>query len=421
MAEKHQVHHRGYTVNIRRVTAVKNGSRIADGRFVIIRLANLYGTSGPRWRKPKPRQGRSASVWPKASARYEYWDEQQRFSIRQALRLLEPTQTTIDRACAIFAEAAKIIPAEEIVAACRAWHDKRPNRRLVPKRVSEAVPEFLKRRVEKVSARRYRTDDSDLGMFQRQFANRLLHEVSTLEIKDWADAKRWMPKTKNDALGLVRLMYADAIDRGYAVENPAKSIKRESVGTSDVGIFTPGQVQRILNAVEDRMKPFFSLIFFSGVRKEECSRLSTAQVHEGLKSGAVFLPALIAKTNRSRSIPIRDNLKAWLTRYLPLDGPVLPTEWQCMERLDELGAYAARRAGLDWVYNGPRHSFATYALRLTGDPGQVVKEMGNSLAQLDRHYYSRADSVTSEAAKQYFAIMPSVSAEVVPLSTARAA
>ena len=91
------------------------------------------------------------------------WDEQQRFSIRQALRLLEPTQTTIDRACAIFAEAAKIIPAEEIVAACRAWHDKRPNRRLVPKRVSEAVPEFLKRRVEKVSARRYRTDDSDSG------------------------------------------------------------------------------------------------------------------------------------------------------------------------------------------------------------------------------------------------------------------
>ena len=45
-----------------------------------------------------------------------------------------------------------------------------------------------------------------------------------------------------------------------------------------------------MSAVEDRMKAFFSVLFFTGARKEEASRLSVAQVREGLKSGAIYLP-----------------------------------------------------------------------------------------------------------------------------------
>jgi uncharacterized membrane-anchored protein YhcB (DUF1043 family) len=45
-------------------------------------------------------------------------------------------------------------------------------------------------------------------------------------------------------------------------------------------------------------------------------------------------------------------------------------------------------------------------LRLSGDPAEVVKQMGNSLAQLDKHYASRSDAVTQESAAAYFAIMP---------------
>jgi hypothetical protein len=345
MAEKYQVHHRGVIVNIRRVTTAKNGVTYRGWEIRDYSTNKLVRHHRATLEDAKAKAKEVAECLATAKREVLDWDEHQRFSIRQALRLLDPIKITIDRACAIFAEAATIIPAEEIVAACRAWHDKRPNRRLVPKRVSEAVPEFLKRRVEKVSARRYRTDASYLGMFQKQFASRWLHEVSTLEIKDWANAKGWKPKTKNDALGLVRLLYSDAIERGYAVENPAK-IKREPLGDTDVGIFTPGQVQRILNAVEDRLKPFFALLFFSGLRKEEASRLDVAQVREGLRSGSIFVNGSIAKTNRNRAIALNENLKMWLTRYLPVDGPLLPKDWQTMERLDELGSYAQRRSGV---------------------------------------------------------------------------
>jgi integrase len=251
-------------------------------------------------------------------------------------------------------------------------------------------------------------------MFEQKFGSRCLHEITVLQVKDWAADKSWGAKTRNDVLGLLSLFYRDMIERCHAIADPAK-IKRERLATGDVEIFTPGEVSRILNAVEDRLKPFFAMMFFSGLRKEELSRLTVSQVREGLKSGSIFLPASSAKTNRSRGVPLRANLVAWLTCYLPADGMLLPKDWNFMQRLDDLPAYAERKSGVEWKRNGARHSFGSYALRLTGDPAQVVKEMGNSLVQLDRHYSSRADSVTPKAAQEYFSIVPALPAEVVPL------
>jgi hypothetical protein len=93
-----------------------------------------------------------------------------------------------------------------------------------------------------------------------------------------------------------------------------------------------------------------------------------------------------------------------------------------MERLDELPGYAARKSGVPWIRNGPRHSFGSYFLRLTGDPAETTKQMGNSLTQLDRHYNSRAKGVTPETAKRYFAILPPTEADnLIPMPKQEAA
>lgn len=420
MKAKKAISHRGITVYIRKVDAVKNGVTYSGWEI-------LDYSGGKRRRHQRTTLDEAKTKAREvceclASNKREVleWSDEQRFSIQRALKLVEPTGTTIDRAATIFAESTKIIPAEEIVAACRAWNDERPNRRLTPKTIDEAVPEFLERRADKVSDRRYRTDRCYLGIFQKRFAGRLLHEITKLEIKDWAATKGWKPKTKNDAIGLVRMFYADALERNYGVENPAM-IKRESVGHTDIEIFTPGQVRRIMEAIEDRLKPIFAILFFSGLRKEEASRLTVAQVRDGLKSGAIFVNGSIAKTNRNRSVTVSDNLKAWLTQYLPLDGTLLPIDWQCIDRIDQLGQYAQRMSGVRWVYNGPRHSFGTYHLRLRGDTAETVRQMGNSLVQLDQHYSSRADSVTREIAQEYFAILPTPCGDVVRMETVKAA
>ena len=145
--------------------------------------------------------------------------------------------------------------------------------------------------------------------------------------------------------------------------------------------------------------------------------MSVTQVREGLLSGGILLPASMAKTNRSRTVSICTNLRAWLTGYLPSDGPLLPAEWQAMERLDELPSFASRKSGVPWLRNGPRHSFGTYFLRLSGDPGKTTAEMGNSLAQLDRHYHSHAKAITREVAERCFAVMPKVDQNIEPMAT----
>jgi len=266
MANKFEIKYRGLSLWVRELTAVKSGVEYTS--YEIRDYSNGKLVRHHRSTLAEARAKAQEVLECRASGKLEIlgWNVELRNDIQLALRALKPSRIRIDRACSLIADAAKLVPEDEILAACRAWKDSRPNKKLTPQRVAKVVLEFLSRREEKVSERRYRADECYVGAFKTQFGTRNLHEISTVEIKDWADAKGWGAKTKNDALGLVRQLYCDAIERNYAVENPAK-IKREPVGGGDVEIFTPDQVHRILWSVEDHLKPFFALNFFPGCEK----------------------------------------------------------------------------------------------------------------------------------------------------------
>jgi len=336
--------------------------------------------------------------------------------IQAAIKLAEPLGLTLSRMAGIVVDAAKFVGIDDIVAACRSCRDLRPGK-IVPRKVGDVVPEFLERRKSKISVRRHKADSSLLGSFRDKFGERLLHEITTPEIKDWSDAKGWASNTRNAALSLLRMFFSEVIGRGHCADNPV-TIKRERAARSDVPIFCPGDVRKILAALDDDLKAFFAILFFSGLRKEEASRLSVAQVRQGLKSGSIYMTASSTKTGRSRGISVCPNLRTWLERYLPTDGNLLPERWCSLRRLDVLQVYAQQRSGVKWVRNGARHSFGTYHLKLHGDAAETVKQMGNSLPQLDRHYSSRSDSVTREAAAEYFSIVPTESATILPMKSA---
>jgi hypothetical protein len=66
--------------------------------------------------------------------------------------------------------------------------------------------------------------------------------------------------------------------------------------------------------------------------------------------------------------------------------------------------YLGDKAGIGWRQNALSHSFASYRLAEIQDAAKVALEMGNSPAKLFRHY---RELVTPDAAKEWFAIMPS--------------
>ena len=110
-----------------------------------------------------------------------------------------------------------------------------------------------------------------------------------------------------------------------------------------------------------------------------------------------YHPQLVAKARRL--MPLLPNLRVWLEPIRKTEGPVCLVP-NLHFRLNYLGD----KAGVGWRQNALRHSYASYRLADMPDAAKVALEMGNSPEKLFRHY---RELVTPDAAKEWFAIMPS--------------
>ena len=347
-------------------------------------------------------------------------------AISAALEAIRPYGLRIDAACLRLAEALKILDgnAYELLVACAYYRDHRGDRPLSPKPFGAAGDDYLAQRESKVSATRYKTESNCFEIFKRTFGTRLVSEIQAHELDDLTRARDWSKRTRNDNLCTLAAFWRWCIARNMALENPAapEKIQRDRKrGGSSIGTLTPQQARLLLCAVADDLKPFVSLWLFSGLRAMEIARMSYEAVQEGLKSGAIYLPAKKAKTGVARDVPLADNLKAWLRRYAPASGHVPPARWYAADpleqsyRLSALTRHLKRKAGGTWTANGPRHSFGSFHLKLHGDPAETRSQMGTSLDKLERNYASRARSITPETALEYFSIVPSEPAEIIPM------
>jgi hypothetical protein len=416
MGQKIEVHVKGITVKIlpvrcRKGRATYHGYRVPDYSSGKRKLPTFSDLEAAKRKARAVAQAKAAGQQSLSAL------APQEREIHAALEAVAPTGTRIDKAAMIFADAVKFVSVDEILVACRAWRDNSPGKKFSPKLVETAIMEFSIRQDGRISERRLRTNGSYLGAFKKIFGKRYLHEVSTFEIADWSSAKKWSRRTRNDVLGTVSLFYKDCVQRHYAINDPAsgEAIRREKLRGSNIEILMPEQARKLLSSVDDCLRAFLALWMFSGARKEEAGRITWEQVEAGLQSGSIHIRADQSKTGEARSLPITDNLRAWLMAYRRPIGTVLPAEWQGMQRIDDLANTLARQSKTKWVANGPRHSFGTFHLKLHGDPVSTLKAMGTSVHNLQKHYCSRSDAVTKEVATEWFNIFPNEAAEIIPI------
>ncbi len=344
--------------------------------------------------------------------------------IHNAIEAVEPTGVRIDHACRLVADACAIIPAAEILDACRFWKAHRPDKPFVPKLVAEAKAEFMTLQAAKSESRR-RTLGSYLKMFAEKFGGKLLHEVDPVELDEFVSSKKWKPKTFNEFLGGVSLLYKSAAFRNWVPRgcNPACDIKRRKLTDAAIHVFEPWEASKLLTALvvkAPELVPFMALWLFAGIRKFEISRMNWPQVHRGVETGWIEMAPSITKTGRGRSVPVQPNLRSWLTTYQKASGTVLPAHWltatkSAEHRLSELQRFISRKTGVVWQSNAPRHSYATYYFKITKDPGTVVAAMGTSLAKFERHYWNKTKTITEAVAKAWFDILPPAPANVIAM------
>ena len=308
-------------------------------------------------------------------------DQDLRQNIRNAIEILRNVGMEIRPGAELLAKVLKIIPAPELEQAVQFYSAHRPDKPFTPKNVASAVDEFLLAQKAVISPRRHQTLNCYLGQFKNEFGGKQLHEIRQHNVEAFLETKRWSPKTHNDFLNMVGLMYKYGnrgnrhwVSAGYS---PSNGIERKTeTEDDDVALMKPDDAKQMLTRIDPELIPFLVLWCFTGCRKEEAGRVTWEQIHAALRTGELELRKDQTKNGRARrrrgarKMPLLPNARAWIEWWLLRFGPretglVLPLRWNTLSQLSEMTTYIVRNTGIVWQRNGPRRSFISYRCKIT--------------------------------------------------------
>ena len=213
--------------------------------------------------------------------------------------------------------------------------------------------------------------------------------------------KRLGPVSRNGIRRNIVTMFGFAKRNGYlhpdrkTAAEQSESFKQEE---TEIEIFTPEEMERLLLAAHARILPLMAIGAFAGIRSAEIHRLDWEDIK--WDRGHIEIAGKKAKTAARRLVPLPENLKAWLTPWRGETGKIISiTDYA--GALSDTAVKAKIPGG--WRQNALRHSFISYRVAETGDVARTSLEAGNSPKMIFRHY---REIVDAEAAKAWFSIRP---------------
>lgn len=306
----------------------------------------------------------------------------QRADARQAIKLLEGSGLTL-------AEAAR-----------KALHGRRAMRRVT---VAVAVDEFLRTRL-KLRARTFEWYESKLNGLTAEFGERMIDDVDRPALTIWLQDKTGSEGGKAAIVRACRALWNWAIaqDPQLATVDATAGLSGASASSQgDAEFLTVAQVEACLaNAGEYRSA--MALLFFSGIRPEELAGRGKPRLlwkHVRADERIIRVPSDISKTGKPRLIEgLPETVWRWVAPGRDED-PVSAGRTRQVLRI-------CQDVVPKWPHDATRHTFATYALALTGDAGKVATWLGHegNPTMLHRHYRGLA---TKAEAEKFFALAPS--------------
>jgi integrase len=334
-------------------------------------------------------------------------------SYGRAVELLRPTGVCLEVAAAHFAEAFKILSADRIVAAAEFYRQHNADR-IDPKTVTEVVDELLANKSKKEG----NTVD-DLRTRCLTFAESFKVPISTIttaDVQKWLDGlKDIAERTRFNYRTKVNQLFRFAERRGYIAKhaNPVEGTEKPDVPEGKIEIYTPTEIDRLLNAATPDFQVCIALGAFAGLRSSEIQRLDWNRI--GFQRGHIEATGKKRGTPSRRFVPITANLRKWLEPHAKKSGLVWKPDVINRDRAEDYysDVQLATSAGTEdkkmkikpvaWKHNALRHSFISYRLAEVQNANQVALEAGNSAAMIFKHY---RELVTKEDAVKWFAITP---------------
>ena len=321
--------------------------------------------------------------------------------LRHCERTAEGFGVTLAAAIAEWSSARKIAGNSALSDAVRFYQANRLD--LLPvKPITEVVEEYLTSRRARGVTDLYVARSGDyLKRFTSQVSSNI-GDVSVSDINAFLQAQESLgPVTKNSLRTCLVTMFGFAKRQGYLHpdrKTAAEQTEKFKVPETEIQIFTPEEMERLLLASHARILPLMAIGAFAGIRSAEIRRLDWEDIK--WERGHIEIAGRKAKTASRRLAPLSDNLKAWLAPWRQESGPII----SLTDPSGTLGdtAVKAKIPG-GWRQNGLRHSFISYRVAETGDVARTALEAGNSPKMIFRHY---REVVDEQAAEAWFSIMP---------------
>ena len=318
---------------------------------------------------------------------------------------------TLGQALSEWAAASKILDGGSIISACEHFTRFQKKKAIPRITVATAVKDFLAAKERAGVSKRY-TDQLKyrLKPFTKRFRCDVA-SITTSDLQSFLDDTRLSPRTRINYRESIQTLFNHLRRHGFLPREEsteAEHLDRPKATPTDIGIYTPENIQRVLDctlpAKNNLASIGIALGAFAGLRSAEIHRLSWSDIGEKY----ITIKPLTAKTGSRRIIPILEPLKAVIDIVGRGKGAI--HDYKNETHLCGQISAAFSGVGIEPTHNGLRHSFCSYRLAQIKNAAQVSLEAGNSPKTLFKHY---AELVTEEQATAWFNIAPKVSSEKV--------
>ncbi len=247
-----------------------------------------------------------------------------------------------------------------------------------------------------------------LGWFEKTFTGTAVCDLTKAHLdKFMAGRSHLAAKSKNHLRATVKMFLNWCIKKDYLSQThrllDADGMKRQTADSSETDFYRPAELQKLLEAAGDPLRPIIALQGLAGIRLQEAQRLTWQDVFGA--EGHVAISATKSKTRSRRLVEICPALAAWLEPYRQNEGQLWTksrdTYHAAFVELRQTKQIPARK-------NGLRHAFCTYHFTMHGNENLTAAQAGNSPTVIHQAYKGLA---TKADAEKWFNVLPVKSAK----------
>ena len=256
-----------------------------------------------------------------------------------------------------------------------------------------------------------------LGWFEKTFPATAVCDLTKEHLDVFmAGRSHLAAKSKNHLRATVKMFLNWCIKKDYLPTNhrllDADGMKRQTADSGETVFYRPAELQKLLEAADDTLRPIIALQGLAGIRLQEAQRLTWQDVFGA--EGYVAISATKSKTRSRRLVEICPALAVWLEPYHQHEGALWiqsrDTYHAAFVELRKTHKIPARK-------NGLRHAYCTYHFALHGNENLTAAQAGNSPSMVHAHYKGLT---TKTEAEKWFNVMPPKSAKnVIQLQIAK--